>query len=155
MSYSGHSLWRVVYSQLDFCWFGLISLFNVRFADFFPQPKSSVWKEKAWYYLTLVRWRKGVHAFLKSINTKVERHYTNYIELANYYVTVQHPGEYATRTHLGYPGYNTKVKLATLVEGDLKPPFSIATTPSCRGGCNSFPWIAPLYSWSLPHNAES
>ena len=47
-----------------------------------------------------------------------------------------------------------KVKLATLVEGDLKAPFSIATTPRCRGGCYSFPWIAPLYPWSLPYNAD-
>ena len=42
---------------------------------------------------------------------------------------------------------NTKylVKLATLVEGDPKVPFSIATIPTCRGGCYSFPGIAPLY----------
>ena len=38
-----------------------------------------------------------------------------------------------------------KVKLATIVEGAQKAPFSIATTPRCRGGCYSFPWIAPLY----------
>ena len=38
-----------------------------------------------------------------------------------------------------------KVKLATIVEGDLKAPFSIATTPRCRGGSFSIPWIAPLY----------
>ena len=37
------------------------------------------------------------------------------------------------------------VKLATVVEGDQKASFSIATTPSCRGRCYSFPWIAPLY----------
>ena len=37
-----------------------------------------------------------------------------------------------------------KVKLVTLVEGDLKAPFSIATTPRCRGGRYSFLWIAPL-----------
>ena len=37
------------------------------------------------------------------------------------------------------------VKLATVVEGDQKAPFSIATTPRCRGGLYSFPWIAPLY----------
>ena len=36
-------------------------------------------------------------------------------------------------------------KLATIVEGDPKAPFSIATTPRCRGGRNSIPWIAPLY----------
>ena len=37
------------------------------------------------------------------------------------------------------------VKLANLVEGNSKPPFSIATAPRCRGGCFSIPWIAPLY----------
>ena len=36
-------------------------------------------------------------------------------------------------------------KLATIVEGDLRAPFTIATTPRCRGGRYSFPWIAPLY----------
>ena len=40
---------------------------------------------------------------------------------------------------------NIKVKLATIVRGDLKAPFSIATTPRCSAGCYSFPWIAPLY----------
>ena len=41
--------------------------------------------------------------------------------------------------------YISKVKLATVVKGDPKAPFSIATTPKCRGGCDPFPWIAPLY----------
>ena len=36
--------------------------------------------------------------------------------------------------------------LATVAKGDPKAPFSIATTPMCRGGHNSFPWIAPLYA---------
>ena len=39
----------------------------------------------------------------------------------------------------------SEVKLATGVESDQKAPFSIATTPRCRGECYSFPWIAPLY----------
>ena len=43
--------------------------------------------------------------------------------------------------------------LATIVEGDPKAPFSIATTPRCRGG-HSIPWIAPLYPWTVPYNAE-
>ena len=47
-----------------------------------------------------------------------------------------------------------KVNLATLVEGDPKAPFSIATTPRCRGGHCSIPWIAPLKTWSLPYNAQ-
>ena len=50
--------------------------------------------------------------------------------------------------------YISKVKLATIVEGDPKAPFSIATTPRCRGGRYSIPWIAPLYPWTVPYNAE-
>ena len=38
----------------------------------------------------------------------------------------------------------SKVKLATVVEDDPRAPFSIASTPKCRAGRNSFPWIAPL-----------
>ena len=41
-------------------------------------------------------------------------------------------------------------KLATLVEGDLKAPFSIPTTPRVL----LLPWIALLYPLSLPYNAE-
>ena len=38
--------------------------------------------------------------------------------------------------------YIKKVKLATIVEGNPKAPFSIATTPRCRGGRYSFPgWL--------------
>ena len=40
---------------------------------------------------------------------------------------------------------HSKVKLVTIVEGDQKAPFSIATTLRCRGGHESFPWIASLY----------
>ena len=46
------------------------------------------------------------------------------------------------------------VKEVTIVEGDPKAPFSIATTPRCRGGRYSIPWIAPLYPWTVPYNAE-
>ena len=38
-----------------------------------------------------------------------------------------------------------KVKLETVVEGEPKAPFLIATTPRCRGGHYSFPRIASLY----------
>ena len=37
--------------------------------------------------------------------------------------------------------YIYKVKLATIVEGNPKAPFSIATTPRCRGGRYSFPGL--------------
>ena len=50
--------------------------------------------------------------------------------------------------------YISKVKLATIVEGDPKAPFSITTTPRCRGGRYSIPRIAPLYPWTVPYNAE-
>ena len=42
----------------------------------------------------------------------------------------------------------------TWVEGDSKAPFSIATTPGCRGVRYSFPKIAPLYPSSSPYSAE-
>ena len=45
-------------------------------------------------------------------------------------------------------------KLATIVEGNPKAPFSIATTPRCRGRALLLPWIALLYPWSVPYNAE-
>ena len=48
----------------------------------------------------------------------------------------------------------TQKKLATIVEGDPKAPFSIATTPRCRGGRYSIPRIVPLYPWTVPYNAE-
>ena len=54
---------------------------------------------------------------------------------------------------IGCQNSSSKVKLVTLVKGSLKAPFSIATSLRCRRGCYSFPWIAPLYLWSLPHNA--
>ena len=38
------------------------------------------------------------------------------------------------------------VKFATVVDGDPKAPFSIATTPKCREGRYSIPWIVPVYS---------
>ena len=34
--------------------------------------------------------------------------------------------------------------MVTVVEGDPKAPFSIATTLRCREGRHYFPWIAPL-----------
>ena len=47
-----------------------------------------------------------------------------------------------------------KVKLATVVEGDPKATFSVATTLSYRGGRFFFLWIAPLYLWYVLYNAE-
>ena len=51
--------------------------------------------------------------------------------------------------------YST-VSLLTVVEGDPKAPFSIATTLRCWGEHFSFPWIAPLtFDQSLiPYSAD-
>ena len=38
--------------------------------------------------------------------------------------------------------------LATLVKGDPRAPFSIATLPMCRRGLYAFPWIA-LYPYFI------
>ena len=48
----------------------------------------------------------------------------------------------------------SKVKLATIVEGDKNALFSIATTPNCKEGRFSFPWIVLFYPWYVPHIAE-
>ena len=44
--------------------------------------------------------------------------------------------------------------MATVAKVDPKAPFSLATTPRCRVGCNSFPWITPFYLWSVPYSTE-
>ena len=51
----------------------------------------------------------------------------------------------STSNFLSFISSNHIVKLVTIVEGDPKAPFSIATTPRCRGGRYSFPRISPLY----------
>ena len=59
-----------------------------------------------------------------------------------------------TDTLIIYDLQTHKVKLVTVVEGYPKATFSIATTPKCKGERYSFPWIAPLYPWNVPDNAE-
>ena len=57
--------------------------------------------------------------------------------------------------------WNGVVKLATVVEGNPKDPFSIAATLKFKGGRYSFPWISPLpliytlYSWVLSKAVSS
>ena len=46
------------------------------------------------------------------------------------------------------------VKLAIVVKGDPKAPFSTATTLRCRPGRYSFPGITLLYPWYAPYNSE-
>ena len=44
--------------------------------------------------------------------------------------------------------------MATVVEGDQKDSFSLATTPKYREGRYSFPRIAPFYPRYEPYIAE-
>ena len=50
--------------------------------------------------------------------------------------------------------YMHKVKTANVVDGGPKAFFLIATTPKSGRGQYSFPWIAPLYPWSMHYNGE-
>ena len=43
---------------------------------------------------------------------------------------------------------------AALVKGSPKAPFSIATTPRCRGEHYSIPWIAPLDPFLIALSAK-
>ena len=45
-------------------------------------------------------------------------------------------------------------KLATIVEGEPKAPLSIATILNVWGRRYFFPWIAPLYPWTIPCSVE-
>ena len=50
--------------------------------------------------------------------------------------------------------YTNRVLNYILVESNLKAPFSIAIILRCMGGHYPIPWIAPLYPWYVPYNAE-
>ena len=69
--------------------------------------------------------------------------------IVNKWIVLFDPETGTTTSGQNEPGTN-----GNEVEGDLKAPFSITTTPMCRGGHYYFPWIAPLYSWYVPYTAE-
>ena len=50
--------------------------------------------------------------------------------------------------------YIIKRKVGNSSRGQPEGSFSIATTPRYRVGRYSFPWIIPLYAWSIPYKAE-
>ena len=56
---------------------------------------------------------------------------------------VRKPGHFLRKGHLKQRNdihLISKSKFATVVEGDPKAPFSIATTPMCKEACYFFPW---------------
>ena len=61
---------------------------------------------------------------------------------------------YSQKLKRGWKERKSKVKFATVVEGDQKAPFSIATTRRHGEGRNYFPWIAPLYPWYVTYIAN-
>ena len=82
---------------------------------------------------------KGVHAFPLGISPKVNVIARLKFELGYDHVAVHYVCYNATETHPPHYEIEIKVKLATLVEGDPKAPFSIATPSRCTGGhysCN-------------------
>ena len=90
---------------------------------------------------------KAARSTLNIINEKkFKLLYTDFKMKINKYILQQRQQCWNSNKH--------NKKLATVVKDDLKAPFLIATTPRCREGCYSFPWIAPLYPWSVPYNAE-
>ena len=93
------------------------------------------------------------------------------VELANHYTTRGAPPWYVLprkRSELVSNGHHhdaalsarisvtlsRKLKLVTLVEGDPKSPFSMATAPRWRVRVYSIPYINPLSPRSLLYNAE-
>ena len=99
-------------------------------------------------YVALWDCKRKYHLSFLGILNLIENHFVNY------YYNINYCGDniiiIITSSIIPKP----KVKLATLVKGDLKVPFSIATTLRCREGHHSFPWIAPLYLLYVPYNAE-
>ena len=51
---------------------------------------------------------------------------------------------YIYSTHIHILDKNKLVKLATVVKTKFNAPFTLVTTLRCRGGCYSYPWMAPL-----------
>ena len=62
-------------------------------------------------------------------------------------IVSQSPREFYLYHFLGRIAVCTYINIKVNKEGDQKAPFSLATTPRCKGGCYSFRWIAPLYPW--------
>ena len=96
--------------------------------------------------------KKG--SFFRTYNVYSTQSYSNiiYTHTHTYIYIYIHTHTHTQKYILTYKV--KKVKLVTIVEGDLKALLSMATTPRCRRGCYSFLWIAPFYPWSIPYNAE-
>ena len=84
--------------------------------------------------MALVAWvyKKGIIRAFKSFGFKIE--ISSNIKIANFPDVILNLSDSTYK-----PFLKTDQLLATIVEGDPKAPFSIATTPRCRGGRYSFP----------------
>ena len=72
----------------------------------------------------------------------------------NFHAQVSFATHHRNTEHKRHHRIRWTTPIYIVVEGDPKAPFSIAYYTKCRGGRDSFPWIAPLYPWSVPYNAE-
>ena len=91
----------------------------------------------------IVKW---FQVLLSNINSFICIHLSGFATSYNKFYSLFICSHTVKSFHILLYKTHKKVKLATLVEGDLKAPFSIATTPRCRGGRYSIPWITLLYS---------
>ena len=110
-----------------------------------PRKKSHSWTFLWWQHTIISNKNRKTYSDIGLNCCEVETHFercpTNLKSVLHLELFLKKPRVYI-------------VKLSTLVEGDPKAPFSIATTPRYKGGCYTFLWIAPLYPWSLPYNVE-
>ena len=86
-------------------------------------------------------------AEVQSVYSTAPTDWANYLMYKHGYIhthTYAHTHKHTTQIHMHTFTHSHISKLADRSRGDLKAPFSIATPPRRRGGCNSFPWIAPL-----------
>ena len=106
----------------------------------------------------IYKWREDnwIHSIPKSVSAKWNKNSPVVVWTRVTLFISSYMFNFTTKLELTSYRFNKLVKLATVVEGDQKAPFWIATTPRCRGGRYSFPWIASIlplirtvYCWVL------
>ena len=126
-------------------WFGWV-LWHINHCRLY-NAKSSLYIYIKYIWFGLVGWFLWHINHCRLFNTKSSLYiYIKYI----WYGLVEF---YGISTIVGYLMLNSFlyifIKLATIVEGDPKVTFSIASTLRCRGGRHSIHWIAPLDTYLI------
>ena len=133
---------HITHYSINFIWFALSAtkyLMTYICSILNHSDLSSFWKESKWKFL----WDKMIFT-LNQFQTKQSHIYKEKILKKNYF----------TFSLYLFNDFRIYIYIYISKVGDQKAPFSIATTPTCRGGRYSLPWIAPLYPWYVPYIAE-